>query len=749
MATQAKRGNDGLPSCVLLLEHGASADEYNGEALTTAARLAALPLLRAMIQRKVSDHSLTLAFMSANHQNLDLIKIFLGAGLKGEPLHTTLVEQSRRGNEGLAVCSLLLAHGASANEYNGEALTIVAKLEALPLLQAMLKNSVVSKSTLIRAFKSANHENLDLVTIFLDFGVTGQPLDTALAEQSKRGNKAIEVCKLLLRYAASVDANHGEALTTAVKLNALVLLQVLLRERPVSNATLTRAFKSADRENIDLVKCFLDAGLKGFPLDITLIEQSRQGNDALAVCTLLVAHGASIDANNGEALANAARLGAVPLLQMMFQRQGILNESLELAFQAVGHDQYEIVELFLKAGLHGEAVHSALVVQAQRGDRGFTICGLLLNHGADMNKYDGEALNEAAASGNVILMQAMLHERKATPETLSRAFVSALQSPDQPRLVMIQLLVGAGLQAGPQVDFGLLDLVQGGSKDIDSMRELLTLGASVHHDDHGALDAATQLCHHNVLLLLLEYLTDASALSFVFRARLEESWSTLTEEMMKTMEILLEHGAKGEDVQKALLLALSESDKNPLAHSFAGILLNHDVDVNYKQGRPLQIAAEIADLDFLSIMIAKGATPQSLGMAFPYIFKVQPRADEAIMLSLIRLFREHAGEQLGSAVHPIIFDPPVFMSIYNYPESSQVLEEVLDAGFAVDQKMWHYLPDIGNTEITPLYWALWEHERIVTEPVVYMLLKRGGMFSHAFNVASMLYKLDQTLSHTT
>lgn len=738
MATQAKRGNDGLSICALLLAHGASGDEYNGEALTTAARLAALPLLQAIIQQKISDLSLTRAFKSADHQNLDLIRIFLDAGLKGEPLHTTLVEQSQRGNGGLAVCTLLLAHGASVNEYNGEALTIVAKLEALLLLEAMLKDSMVSKATLTRAFKSANHGNLNLVKMFLDVGLNGEPLDTALAEQSKIGNEAIAVCKLLLTHGASVDANHGEALTNAASLNALLLLQELLRERPVSNATLTRAFQSADRGNIDLVKILLDAGLKGVPLHSALIEQSRRGNDALAVCTLLLTHGASIDANNGEALANAARLSAVPLLRMMLQRQGILNESLTWAFAAVGHEQYEIIELFLKAGLHGEAVHSALVLQTQRGDRGLTTCELLLNHGADINEYDGEALNEAAASGNVKLMQAMLHERKATPKILSRAFGSALQSPDQPRFIMIQLLVGAGLQAGPEVDIGLLDLVQSGSKDINSMRELLKLGASIHHNNHGALDAAVQLCHHKVLLLLLEYLTDASALSLVFGAKLRKGWSNLTEEMIGIMEILLKHGAQGEDVQSALLLAISESDTNPLAHSFAQILLNHDVDVNYEQGRPLQIAAEIAALDFLSIMIAKGATPESLAMAFPYIFKVQPQANEATMESLIRLFQEHAGEQLVSVVRPTLFHPPVFMSIYNYPESSQVLKAVLDAGFAVDEKMLHPLSEIGDIEITPLYWALLEYEKTVTEPVVYMLLQRGGTFSHPFNVTSIV-----------
>jgi len=708
----------------------------------TAAKLAALPLLQAMIQRNVSNVSLTRAFESADRQNLDLVKIFLDAGLKGEPLHTALVEQSKRGNEAVAVCTLLLAYGASADEYNGEALTIAAKLESLPLLRAMLKGKMMSKATLNRAFMSASHDNLELVTILLDAGTTGEPLNIALVEQSKRGDEAIAVCKLLLARGASVDANQGKALNNAAKLDAHHLLKVLLRQRPVSDTSLARAFEFADRDNSVVVKIFLDAGLKGDSLHSTLVEQSRRGNDSLAVCTLLITHGASLNSNNGEALANAARLRAVPLLRMMLQGEGILNTSLTVAFNAADLKQYEVVELFLTAGLQGEPLHAALVMQAQRGVQGLAICDLLLKHGANINEYEGESLNEAVASGTVELVHAMLLGQKATSKTLFRAFESAVQLNDELRLVMIHLLVDAGLQAGPKIDAGLLELVKSGSKDTESMRELLNLGASVHHDNHGALDAAAQLCNHEVLLLLLEYLIDESAPSLMFKDRLQESWNTLTKEVVDTLEILLAHGAHGEYVQKALVLAISESDSNPLARDFAGILLNHDVDVNYEQGRPLQIAAEIAAIEFLSVMITKGATPESLLMAFPHIFKVQPRPSEATMLSLIKLFREHAGEKLSSFVHPTIPDPPVFMGVYNYPQCSRVLEALLDAGFSVDPKMAHRLPNLGNVMITPLYWALLDHEKVVTEPVVYMLLKRGGKFFHVDTILFFAPKLE-------
>jgi hypothetical protein len=441
----------------------------------------------------------------------------------------------------------------------------------------------------------------------------------------------------------------------------------------------------------------------------------------------LLAHNASVDFNGGEALEIAAKLNAVSLLRAMLQGRAVLGSSLSKAFESADQRRYEVVELFLDAGLKGEPLHTALVVQSKRGDKALDVCSLLLKHcGESINEHDGEALNTAVSLGAIQLVRAMLLERKASSSTLSRAFESALDLADRVRLIMMQLIFDAGLPKGAQVDAGLLKLVQRGSKDTESIQALLKFGASVHYDDHEAIHAAARLCHLNVLELLLCYVTDKSAPSLVFGDRLRECRWQATE-VVETLEILLQHGAQGNDIHVALVLSVSESNTNPIARKFVSVLLSYDVDVNYDQGRPLQIAAEIADLGILSIMMAKKPKLDSLVMAFPHIFKAKPRPREAILLSFIRLFRENAGEELSSsAVRPKITDPAVFMSIDVYPESTRILEAILDTGFPVDQKMYHDLPGLGNVSITPLYWALSGHGKAVPEPVVYLLLKRGG-----------------------
>lgn len=390
------------------------------------------------------------------------------------------------------------------------------------------------------------------------------------------------------------------------------------------------------------------------------------------------------------------------------------------------HTRPEVVKIFLDAGLQGKPLHDALVVQSKRGDESLAVCTLFLKHGASVDTDNGEALNTAVTLGATQLARTMLQERKLEPATLSRAFESSLKLSDFLRLVTMEMLFQAGLQKGSLIDAALLELVQSGSKHTNSLRALLEYGASPHYKTHGALNSAAFECNHSVLHLLLQYVTDETAPSLVFGNLLRDHWET--HDLIHTLEILLDHGAKGEDVQIAFVLALSRYNETPLARQFVSILLKYEAtNVNYDQARPLRIAAEIGDLDLLSGMVAKGAASDSLVMAFPHIFKIAPPADEATMLLLIKLFHENAGNKFcNSVVCPKITDPPVFMSLDIYPESSRILEAILDMGFPVDQKMYHDIPGFGNVDITPLYWALSKRERIVTEPVIYLLLKRNG-----------------------
>lgn len=222
-------------------------DEYNGAALETAAKLNAVPLLRAMLQgRAVSSTSLSRAFKSADRERLEVVKIFLDAGIRGDLLHAALVEQSKRGDHSLDVCSCFLQHGASVNEYNGEALNTTIRLGAVQLAQVLLLERKATSTTLSRAFNSAlefpDSVNLRMLQLLFNAGLQkGDEIHGGLLKLVQFGSKDTEIIQGLLKFGASVHYDNHNALKSAALLCNHSVLEVLFPDRNLDTSQPTRS----------------------------------------------------------------------------------------------------------------------------------------------------------------------------------------------------------------------------------------------------------------------------------------------------------------------------------------------------------------------------------------------------------------------------------------------------------------------------------------------------------------------------
>jgi hypothetical protein len=197
-----------------------------------------------------------------------------------------------------------------------------------------------------------------------------------------------------------------------------------------------------------------------------------------------------------------------------------------------------------------------------------------------------------------------------------------------------------------------------------------------------------------------------------------------------TLELLLKNGAKGESVNKSLLLAITEFNMEPLAEPFMDLLLNWNADVNYNEGRSIQLAATQGNIQILPRLFVRHASVELSLMALPYLF-ISGVKEEG-MLSLLQLFVEYLGDNIAQPLnHPQLPDAVVFLSIRHYPKSHRVLKAVLDAGFVVDQRMYHELGD-GNERnyMTALFWALSLPKGTVSETVIETLIAYGGECSN-------------------
>jgi hypothetical protein len=186
---------------------------------------------------------------------------------------------------------------------------------------------------------------------------------------------------------------------------------------------------------------------------------------------------------------------------------------------------------------------------------------------------------------------------------------------------------------------------------------------------------------------------------------------------------------KQRNSNKAIIFAVSDCDTEILADRFINLLLQWNTDVNYQGGRALQIAARKGNFQILSKILGRDTTAESVLMAFPFLFS--SGVDESGLLSLIQLFVVHLGDTyLHPFAHPGIPGPVVFLSIRYYPKSHKALKSALNAGFLVDEKMYHELGnEFGSNHITALFWTLCLPMGTVSESVIEVLIGHGGRSS--------------------
>lgn len=375
----------------------------------------------------------------------------------------------------------------------------------------------------------------------------------------------------------------------------------------------------------------------------------------------------------------------------------------------------------------------ALVAESSRGDNNLPICSLLQQHGASLDHQRGEALDTATRLGAAAFVRTMLLEGpgsgKPSETSLSRAFASSQSIDRRLRAIVMEIILQAGFRISrteDQMDGALLKLVQERSADIPNIKVLLQYGASAHYSNHQALISAAAKLNIALLRSLIEYVQNSSATSIVFEERLVVVSFWKSQSGLDIMELLLQNGAKGEPVNKALIFAVSDCDTETLAERFINLLLQWNTDVNYQGGRALQLAARKGNFQILSKILGRHITAESVLMAFPFLFS--SGVDESGLLSLTQLFVVHLGDSYHHPfTHPDIPDP---VSIRYYPKSHKALESVLNAGFLVDQKMYHELGnEFGSNHITALFWTLCLPMGAVSESAIEVLIEHGGRSS--------------------
>lgn len=374
------------------------------------------------ISRALQD----LAGMFSNETKKRKISALLAKSSRIDDLNRILLHeaqsliQHRDKSPSMATFEHLLEAGADPNSYKAATLchAVIGTNDAILdlIFKCRYPPTVVSLGfALPHALRVTNADaRLNLTTRLVESGADALEVNRALTYAIGAYPQSTMLLAIL---AKSADMSDGEALPMAVTKQLPELVDVILHSfkhtQDVRHVAMGQAIEIKNR-SIRTIICelLLEVGVSTDIASGALLVAARDGD--LALGKLLMAHGASISGNSGQAIIEGSRGGSVEVLDVLLKSGAEPTKlTLEKAFQAATEvrdlsKRAVIFELLLSKGVSGQIVDSQLESAARYGESGQALLKVLLASGADPNYNDGEAVLAATRSANVICLELLL-----------------------------------------------------------------------------------------------------------------------------------------------------------------------------------------------------------------------------------------------------------------------------------------------------------------------------------------------------
>ncbi|KAH6894546.1 hypothetical protein B0T10DRAFT_253846 [Thelonectria olida] len=645
----------------------------------------------------------------------------------------------------------LLEFGADPNAYQAAALCLaVAEANTLLCDHLFHCQHPLTPASLALALPHALRiadpmDRLAFTKRLVESGAHPLEVNRALSHAINNYTDDIALIRVL---AGAADASDGEALASSVAKESPEILSLLLSRTKHSvetrNPALEKGMKIGDWTlRLSICTRLVKAGVSPSVSSQALLVAARDGD--LQLGDILIAYGASISTNDGQAIIEACRGGSVDVLDVLLKSDlNAQKATLERGFQAATevrdlNKRAMVFQRLLKRGVSGEVVDTQLVSAARYGEGGEEVLRVLLAAGADPNYSNGEAVVAATRSafiGNLELLLGLWHEggnqKKPSAPTLLRALKGCWKLSHDTRFKIVSDLMKAGMPATEEVHIALSKAVSEEDPDEKLVKLLLDSGASPLTNGCQSLLTATQRCATPVLKLILD--TNVAeehvnaAFSKGFTADNLQIW--FTPDGFEAAHMLLEHGARGDSLSGALILAIQNSDEDTvvIADQFIELLVDHGADVDFMGGEPLKQAASKANVSWTRKLLTCHPSAQTLAIGFDHIFDNSISEDEA--LELFEIFTDyHDGDVRMDVMARVPGTEPVLVrAMSQYPRSRKVLEALLDAGYYHDQTtQCRVHPDIDEVEeVTLLVWAIAQPQKRVSSSLIELLIQRGA-----------------------
>ncbi|KAM0805799.1 hypothetical protein BDR22DRAFT_797658, partial [Usnea florida] len=674
----------------LLVLHGANVNEAHALALRKAAQSQRIDLLLAIMKGNPTSDSVSSVFEDAFLPNVSLtvkeqyhpLYILLCGGASGDPVPEVLVRVVRAGHCRLA--RMLIVHGASLQYKNAAALKQAVRARDVRMLKTLTLGKI-SKSHATDVFTEVpqsftESQTYELMSLLISKGARGIPLDKALVSAVEK--KLENITTLLLDHKASADYNDAQALQIAASAGDLDTFNLILNKGKPQPQSMRFIFPlvphDPPRLRYDMMKSIIEAASTvGIPtplLDVALVKvvDSQSPEIDLDLINLIIVAGADVNCLGGKPFQTAAKRGSIELLELLVRnaaQPSSLSSAVPIVMRLVEPvRRRKLMAMLLDHGAQGPAVAEALTeaVGEKPLDEDLT---LNLLPKADINHRHGRALCKAIKSADKKVVSCFIDLGR--PNHLSR--LAALQFTLKPttadRAAKLDSLLRAGIdQEG--LDRALVqEIGNGPSSDIDVIKMLLSRKASCNYDEGKSLELAVSSKNHQVLKYLVVSKCDSGILAMMLPLAMQNTDSNTR---YACMALLLGGGAKGDEISRALVHAICESqEQDP---RLVELLIRHGARLDYSEGKAIKHAVSTSMNDnVLELLLGGNGASTVLASLVPLAMSHVQRT----RLRILHLLLEKGAQ--GAQLHLALID-----AVKQGPSAQQTIDMLLRYNASVD-----------------------------------------------------------------
>ncbi|KUJ18861.1 ankyrin [Mollisia scopiformis] len=523
-----------------------------------------------------------------------------------------------------------------------------------------------------------------------------------------------DAVKLLEPY-VSDTAVFNEALNRAVKtdskwLSQLHLIELLLESGVEGDAVelaLTKGAQALHLTSLELLAPKIDRSEIYTKAFAAAIENTQEWRRSLDVIHFLLQHGASGDPVHKAYLSACAALDlpAVTLLHPHISNSDVHSHAFRRAAsnEAWSSPNYlEVLKFLYTEDIASDVIGVALVAAAEE----LNVAAVqLLSRNADQ-KVCTEAFATATGNGQQWTSEQgteivqILAEKGSRGDSVNEAFINSARlfrldlinvlahNVDREN-VCVSLALGALLSTRESGDSWVSN-----TDALEILNILVSMGASGDSTD-GALVLAAQAGNTSAVNILSEVVNDPQTFTAAFNAMTTSSTIWLDSSYFDLVGLLLSRGAADEGVHAALVSALFYVIDGLASQELLQLLLFHGADVDFDDGKSLQVAAQNARQDLFEMLLEKNPDSHSLYMALKAV--LSNGLDEATVLALFKSVTDNKAVQARPNVNnnSELGLPLIFYCLNSYPTSARLVQEICDLG-----------ADLSAT----IVWDLYENE---------------------------------------